>query len=584
MNLKDNKIDKLNKKVEMLDSAQRKMSLELLEVKRELEAILAQQNPSVSVQQEVEQQIESVPYHHDDTSELLVVHEQDTVDSKSQHPFGNLKTTEEKLVSVWFARIGILLFVFGIAFFIKYSFEFFSPTIRVVMGCVIGLLLFLLSYVIRKNYATYSQVLIGGGGLTLYFSVFSGYHFYSLFSSTTAFILFVLISSAMIALSVAYNAQVISVISIIFAFIVPLLIQDTTKDGTITIILYYTLLGISVSLISIKMHWHAYLLAGFLTQSFLSLNLYMISIEHHPYALLVYAISMWGIYASTYWKPQEFVFSFVVNVMNICLFLFIAPFIISQFPLEKIIQGIVVIVMAAILFGLNLKKKQLKPVFITLSWIISVYLMIIPFFYYDFYATIVWNIVLIITLLLIAPLVRSHYLFMSFILGSVSSFFALINLPFRLFAFNDLGLEEFTFFFNLPTLVTLCSLLVLFSILFLKREVLHKHVLFIGSIIFVIEVLLFVTFQISDLFDDFNTRMMALSIAYVIISILFWMIGKRKNKKELRITSIVLIIGTVLKAVFVDASSLALVYKIIIFIMLGLVLLIVSFLNQKKKQ
>lgn len=380
MNLKDNKIDKLNKKVEMLDSAQRKMSLELLEVKRELEAILAQQNPSVSVQQEVEQQIESVPYHHDDTSELLGVHEQDTVDSKSQHPFGNLKTTEEKLVSVWFARIGILLFVFGIAFFIKYSFEFFSPTIRVVMGCVIGLLLFLLSYVIRKNYATYSQVLIGGGGLTLYFSVFSGYHFYSLFSSTTAFILFVLISSAMIALSVAYNAQVISVISIIFAFIVPLLIQDTTKDGTITIILYYTLLGISVSLISIKMHWHAYLLAGFLTQSFLSLNLYMISIEHHPYALLVYAISMWGIYASTYWKPQEFVFSFVVNVMNICLFLFIAPFIISQFPLEKIIQGIVVIVMAAILFGLNLKKKQLKPVFITLSWIISVYLMIIPFF------------------------------------------------------------------------------------------------------------------------------------------------------------------------------------------------------------
>ncbi|WP_062198198.1 DUF2339 domain-containing protein [Massilibacterium senegalense] len=581
--MKDNRIDKLNKKVEKLDFAQQKISLELLKVKHELEAIVAQQNPSISVQEEVEQQkMKSVSHHHMDKTELLGGHDQNVIDSKSHPRIGNLNPTEEKLVSVWFARIGILLFVFGIAFFIKYSFEFFSPTIRVLMGSAIGLLLFLLSYVIRKKYATYSQALIGGGGLTLYFSIFSGYHFYSLFSSTTAFILFVIISGVMIALSVSYNAQVISVISIIFAFIVPLLIQDTTKDGTITIIFYYLLLGISVSLISIKMHWYAYLLAGFLTHGFLSLSLYMVAMEHHPYALLIYAISMWGIYAFTYWKPQEYVFSFVINIMNVCLFLLIVPFIISQFPLEKIIQGIVVMVMAAILFGLNVKREQTKPVFITLAWIISVYLMIIPFFYYDFYAAIVWNIVLIITLFLIASLVSSHYLVISFILGCLSSFFALINLPFRLFAFNNLGLEEFIFFFNLPTLVTLCSLLVLFAILFLKREVLHKLVLLIGGIFFIIEGLLFVTFQINDLFDDFNTRMMALSIAYVIISILLWTVGKRKNKKELRITSIVLIIGTVLKAVFVDASSLALVYKIIIFLMLGLVLLIVSFLNQKR--
>ncbi|WP_167619594.1 DUF2339 domain-containing protein [Maribellus sediminis] len=74
-----------------------------------------------------------------------------------------------------------------------------------------------------------------------------------------------------------------------------------------------------------------------------------------------------------------------------------------------------------------------------------------------------------------------------------------------------------------------------------------------------------------------------LSILWGILSFLLIGFGIWKKKKHLRITAIILFGGTILKLFFFDLSNLATVPKTIVFISIGAILLIVSFMYNKYK-
>lgn len=74
-----------------------------------------------------------------------------------------------------------------------------------------------------------------------------------------------------------------------------------------------------------------------------------------------------------------------------------------------------------------------------------------------------------------------------------------------------------------------------------------------------------------------------LSILWGILSFLLIGFGIWKKKKHLRITAIILFGGTILKLFFYDLSNLATVPKTIVFISIGAILLVVSFMYNKYK-
>ena len=74
-----------------------------------------------------------------------------------------------------------------------------------------------------------------------------------------------------------------------------------------------------------------------------------------------------------------------------------------------------------------------------------------------------------------------------------------------------------------------------------------------------------------------------LSILWGILSFLLIGFGIWKKKKHLRITAIILFGGTILKLFFYDLTNLATVPKTIVFILIGAILLIVSFMYNKYK-
>ena len=72
-----------------------------------------------------------------------------------------------------------------------------------------------------------------------------------------------------------------------------------------------------------------------------------------------------------------------------------------------------------------------------------------------------------------------------------------------------------------------------------------------------------------------------LSILWGVLSFMLIGFGIWKKKKHLRITSIILFAGTILKLFFYDLSNLETVPKTIVFLSIGLLLLVVSFMYNK---
>ena len=131
---------------------------------------------------------------------------------------------EAKIGGTWLNRIGIVAFVFGLGFFLKYSFDnnWIGPTGRVVIGILAGLLLLAGGEAgQKKGYRTFSQGLTGGGVAALYFAIFAAFSLYHLIGQITAFGIMILITSTAVLLAVRYNAYAIAILGIIGGFLTP---------------------------------------------------------------------------------------------------------------------------------------------------------------------------------------------------------------------------------------------------------------------------------------------------------------------------------------------------------------------------
>ncbi|MCT4614057.1 MAG: DUF2339 domain-containing protein [Marinifilaceae bacterium] len=89
--------------------------------------------------------------------------------------------------------------------------------------------------------------------------------------------------------------------------------------------------------------------------------------------------------------------------------------------------------------------------------------------------------------------------------------------------------------------------------------------------------------NIMELFDLHHADKLGLSIMWALYSLLLILIGLFKSKKYLRIMAIVLFAITLIKLFFYDISHMATIAKTIVFVTLGVILLLISFLYNKYK-
>jgi uncharacterized membrane protein len=164
---------------------------------------------------------------------------------------------ESILGGKWLYYLGILALVFAVAFFLKYAFDnnWIGPAGRVGIGILLGGAMFPLSdWLIHRGYRYFSEGITGLGAAVLYLSVWSGWHYYTLFSQPAAFALMIVITGLTAAVAVGRNSQRIAVLALAGGALTPLLVS-TGENAEFTLFMYLLILGASMLAISWIKSW-----------------------------------------------------------------------------------------------------------------------------------------------------------------------------------------------------------------------------------------------------------------------------------------------------------------------------------------
>lgn len=177
--------------------------------------------------------------------------------TRSRRPAAEMM--EAKIGGTWLNRIGIVAFVFGLGFFLKYSFDnnWIGPTGRVVIGILAGMCLLAVGEIgQRKGYRMFAQGLTGGGIAALYFAIFAAFSFYHLIGQLTAFGIMILVTLTAVLLSVRYDAYAIAVLGIIGGFLTPFFLS-TGKPNEVGLFSYIALLDCGILALAYFKKWRS---------------------------------------------------------------------------------------------------------------------------------------------------------------------------------------------------------------------------------------------------------------------------------------------------------------------------------------
>ena len=172
--------------------------------------------------------------------------------------FGS-SSLEDFLVGNLLLKVSIVTFVLGVGFFLKYSIDQNWIPIwgRISIGIMIGLgMLWAGQRDMDNAHKLFSEGLFGGGIAILYLSIFAGYTVdgFAFLSFTVAFI--AMMSTTILAgwISVRFDAMSTAVFGLVGGFATPFLIH-TGSDNLSALMIYILFLNLGVLYISISKKW-----------------------------------------------------------------------------------------------------------------------------------------------------------------------------------------------------------------------------------------------------------------------------------------------------------------------------------------
>ena len=155
-----------------------------------------------------------------------------------------------------FGKIGILIFIIGIGFFVKYAIDqnWINETARTLMGYAVGAGMLVLAERLHKRYHTFSSLLAGGAFGIYYLITAIAFHYYDLFSHTMAFVILCVTTIFMSAVSVLYDRKELAVTALVGGFIAPFIIS-TDSSSIISLQIYITILNIGMFCLAMYKKW-----------------------------------------------------------------------------------------------------------------------------------------------------------------------------------------------------------------------------------------------------------------------------------------------------------------------------------------
>jgi uncharacterized membrane protein len=154
-------------------------------------------------------------------------------------------------------KLGILILVLGISYFVKYAIDkdWINEPARVGIGILCGSLVMAIAHKLRKNYGAFSSVLVAGAIAIFYFTIGIAFHNYHLFSQTVAFSIMVIITIFSCLISLSYDRIELAVLSLIGGFAVPFMVS-TGSGNYIILFTYIAILNSGILILSYYRKWN----------------------------------------------------------------------------------------------------------------------------------------------------------------------------------------------------------------------------------------------------------------------------------------------------------------------------------------
>ena len=507
---------------------------------------------------------------------------------------------EFRIGGTWLNRIGIIAVIFGLSYFLKYSFDnqWIGETGRVVLGILSGLVLLFLGEKFKNKYSGYAQGLIGGGNLAIFFSVYSSYQFYHLISPVFAFLFLLIVMFNTVFMAIRHNSLPIGILGIIGAYAIPFMI-GSDDPSLWSLFSYLALVTTGVLGVSIYKKWHVLQYLSFIFNYLIYTFMYVVS--HWDYSqtdslapFLTYTITLFVLYfgvATIYnlrKRQRATLLDIGLNSLNAFAFFAWSYHLLNATWVKDYIGFYALLLsLLYVYFGKSYYKVMREDKYQVYSlFVISfVFLTIaIPLQISGMYIGIAWFAEAIGLIYMAKKLNSIKIVYSGLVVLALGLLFSLEEL------FNIWSNEQFLL--NNATLLLLVSIASIYLISYWVKAIKNEEgVLIYQILVGALFSLIFVglTIENSHFFSRIKVNyflspeQLSLSGIWLIYAIVLFVLGVRKNNQLIRYTALGLLAIIILKAFFVDLSNLASIYKILLFIILGISLLGISYFYQRKK-
>ncbi|AMV40316.1 DUF2339 domain-containing protein [Planctomyces sp. SH-PL62] len=166
-------------------------------------------------------------------------------------------SVEFAVASTWLLRLGVVILVTGLGFFLKYSIDhgWLPPAARVAMTILAGAGLVAGGIaLLAGRYRALGHALLGAGIAAFYFSIFAASEFHHLIGPAPAFLLMALITATACVTAVRFNSLLVAVLGICGGYGTPLILSSASDDYR-GLYVYLLLLGGGVLAVSVRRNW-----------------------------------------------------------------------------------------------------------------------------------------------------------------------------------------------------------------------------------------------------------------------------------------------------------------------------------------
>lgn len=272
----NDRINQMLDKLEILLKRQEAFSIEVNEVREEINRLKISGIKQVSEKEETKENRPvaetAIEIKKDKVTATIQTSRQQTIKepikdsaTKVNAPLQIKENLEKFIGENLINKIGIAITVIGVAIGAKYAIDhqLISPLTRIILGYLVGSGLLVFAIRLKKNYENFSAVLLSGSMAIMYFITYSAYSYYNLFPQGIAFVLMVIFTAFTVTAAINYNKQVIAHIGLVGAYAVPFLLSE--GSGNVAVLFSYTaIINIGILVISFKKYWKPLYYSSFL--------------------------------------------------------------------------------------------------------------------------------------------------------------------------------------------------------------------------------------------------------------------------------------------------------------------------------